>query len=118
VVFVPDHDSSTWFIQPGIEEKWLSLGKTTIFAQYRHDFPGSNPGKTLDADITFWQGGVVQNIQAAAMDLYVIYQHADGSVTGCSPAKACPGLVATTAPNGVINLDAFQEVIMGGLIQF
>jgi hypothetical protein len=85
---------------------------------YRHDDTGSNPNKTIAGTVNFWQGGVVQNIDAAAMDLYLIYQHTDGSVTGCAPAASCPNGVATTAPNGVTNLDAFQEVIMGGLIQF
>ena len=53
------------------------------------------------------------------MDLYVIYQHADGSVTGCSSGHVLQGNCPTGAGvNGVTNLDAFQEVIMGGLIQF
>jgi hypothetical protein len=59
---VLEPDSNVWFIQPGIEHKWLPLGKTNIFGEYRHDDPGSNPGKTVDASINFWQGGVVQNI--------------------------------------------------------
>ena len=117
ITLVPEEASSTWFIQPGIEHKWLPIGKTTIFGQYRHDDPGTNPGKTIEGSINFWQGGVVQNIDAAAMDLYVIYQHTDGSVLGCSNgAKGnCP---AGSGVNGVTNLDAFQQVIMGGLIQF
>jgi predicted porin len=126
---VPDQDSSIWFLQPGIEEKWFPIGKTTIFGQYTQQFAGSNvsganPGtvnSTLEADIKFWQGGVVQHIDAAAMDLYAIYQHTDGSVTGCSPASQCPSGVGVTtgkAPNGITSLDAFQEVIVGGLIQF
>jgi len=115
LVVVPEENSSTWFIQPGIEQKWFPIGKTTIFGDYRHDDPGSNPGKTLDASISFWQGGVVQNIEAAALDLYVIYQHADGSVTGCTISATCP---KTTAPPGVTNIDAFQEVIAGGKINF
>ena len=39
-----DPTSTTWFIQPGIEEKWTHLGKTTIFGMYQHDEAGSNPG--------------------------------------------------------------------------
>ena len=39
---VLDPASTTWFIQPGIEQKWLPLGKTTIFGQYQHDEAGSN----------------------------------------------------------------------------
>ena len=103
---VLDPTSTTWFIQPGIEEKWLPLGKTTIFGMYQHDQAGSNPGNTVNSDIKFWQAGVVQNIEAAAMDLYVIYQHTDGDVT----------LAAT--PNVVTTLDAFQMVTFGALIQF
>jgi predicted porin len=113
-----EQDSSFWFIQPGIEQKWFPVGKTTIFGGYRHDDPGSNPGKTLDANITFWQGGVVQNFEAAALDLYLIYQHADGSVTGCSAATCPVGVAATTAPNGVTSIDPFQEIIAGGKINF
>ena len=112
VILVPRQDSSTWFIQPGIEQKWWSLGKTTIFGEYRHDDPGSNPGKTIEASINFWQGGVVQHIDAAAMDLYAIYQHADGDVVGDATTAA------KGAPNGITSLDAFQEVIVGGLVQF
>jgi hypothetical protein len=112
-IVVLDHESPMWFIQPGIAQKWLPLGKTTIFGQYRHDDPGSNPGKTVDANITFWQGGVVQNIDSAAMDLYVIYQHADGTVTGNSATQT-----AKAAPDGITSIDPFQEIIAGGKINF
>lgn len=103
---VLDPTSTTWFIQPGIEQKWLPLGKTTIFGQYQHDEAGSNPGSTVGANITFWQAGVVQNIEAAAMDLYAIYQHTDGDV-----ALAASPSVATS-------LDAFQMITVGAMIQF
>jgi len=101
-----DRDSTTWFIQPGIEQKWTALGKTTIFGEYRKDDAGSNPGKTINSSIQFWQAGVVQNIEAAAMDLYVIYQHTDGDVT------------LTATPGVVTDLDAFSQVTAGALIQF
>jgi hypothetical protein len=110
---VLDPTSTTWFIQPGIEEKWLPLGKTTIFGQYQHDDDGSNPGSTVGATINFWQAGVIQNIEAAAMDLYVIYQRADGDVRGDATT-----LGNGKAPNGTTSLDAFSLVTVGGLIQF
>ena len=72
----------TWFIQPGIEQKWLPLGKTNIFGEYRHDDAGSNPGKTVSSNVDFWQAGVVQYIDAAEMSLYVVYEHADGAIEG------------------------------------
>ncbi len=52
----------------------------------------------------FWAAGVVQNIDAAAMDLYVIYRHADGDVTSTTGVKT--------------NLDDFDMVMTGARIQF
>jgi predicted porin len=108
--------SSVWFIQPGIEQKWLPLGKTTIFGEYRHDDPGSNPGKVISASVDTWQGGVVQYIDAAETSLYLVYQHTDGYIVGSNASG-----IATTpnyAPNGKTNLDAFQELIVGAKINF
>jgi hypothetical protein len=51
-----DPDSTVWFIQPGIEKKFFALGKTNIFGEYRHDDAGSNPGKTISANVNTWQG--------------------------------------------------------------
>ena len=112
-----------WFLQPGIERKWHDLGKTTLFAEYRKDEPGASFGNaslnaagvptcgtcltavTLGSDVTFWAGGVVQNIEAAAMDLYVIYRHAEGSfLRRLQGAKT--------------NIDDFDMVISGARIQF
>ncbi len=106
-------DSTVWFIQPGIEHKWFDLGRTNIFGEYRHDDAGSNPGKTVGANINFWQGGIIQNIEAADMSLYVVYQHADGYILG---NKQTAG--AKFAPSGRTDLDAFQEVITGAKINF
>jgi hypothetical protein len=50
---------------------------------------------------------------AAAMDLYVIYQRADGTVTGNATTRS-----AKAAPNGVTPIDTFQEVIAGAKINF
>jgi broad specificity polyphosphatase/5'/3'-nucleotidase SurE len=100
-----DDTSTTWFIQPGIERKWHELGKTTIFGEYRKDDAGANPGTTKGADLTFWAGGIVQNIEAAAMDLYVIYRHAEGDYVKTGAATST-------------NLDDFDMVISGARIQF
>jgi predicted porin len=105
-----DRGSTTWFLQPGIERKWHPIGKTTIFGEYRHDEPGSNVNAAgaiatvQKADIDFWAGGVVQNIEAAAMDLYVIYRHSEGDFT--TPAGV------------VVPIDDFDMVISGARIQF
>jgi predicted porin len=108
-----DPDSTVWFIQPGIERKFFSLGKTNIFGEYRHDDAGSNPGKTVGASINFWQAGIIQNVEAADTSFYVVYQHADGDISGNAVTAA-----ASAAPTGKTSLDSFQEVITGAKINF
>lgn len=104
-----DDTSTTWFIQPGIERKWHELGKTTIYGEYRKDEAGANitsagAVNTYGADLTFYSAGIVQNIEAAAMDVYVLYRHAEGDYTNSS--------------NKVVNIDDFDMVITGARIQF
>lgn len=102
-----------WFIQGGIEQRFIPLGTTTIFGEYRHDDAGSNLGKNptglggdfvQDSNLNFAAAGVVQNIEAAAMDLYVIYRHAEGDVNAASGTE--------------IGLDSFDMVMTGALIKF
>ncbi|WP_409559936.1 porin [Hyphomicrobium sp. B1] len=105
-----ENKSTMYFIQGGIEQKWIPLGKTTIFGEYRHDDGGSKMSASFDGShlqstsLNFVGAGVVQNIEPAAMDLYVMYRHADGDITN--------------AANTNVDLDAFDSVIMGGLIRF
>jgi predicted porin len=114
-----DPDSTVWFIQTGIEKKFFSLGKTNIFGEYRHDDAGSNPGKTISSNVDTWQGGFVQNIEAADTSLYLVYQHTDGDVTGRTGITTPKGAnVGSGAPNGLTKLDAIQEIVVGTKINF
>jgi hypothetical protein len=104
-----DKDDTSWYIQTGIEQKWMPVGKTTVFGEFRHDNWGLTTkaigGSIIEgSDLDFWAGGAVQHIDAAAMDFYLIYRHAGGTVT--------------TANGAETSLDAFQEVMGGALIQF
>lgn len=102
--------SSMYFIQGGIEQKWIPLGKTTVFGEYRHDDGGSKDtvslsgGKLGSTNLNFIGAGVIQNIEPAAMDLYVVYRHADGDITSTN--------------NVTTSLDAFDAVIAGALMRF
>jgi hypothetical protein len=106
-----DKADEVWYVQGGIETKWNSLGKTNIFAEYRHDSPGSNvTGGTLrtqSADINFWTGGIAQYLDNAETMLYLFYQHADGNV-GVLDA----GDVVDT------KLDSLQQVVGGVKVNF
>jgi len=104
-----DDESTTWFVQGGIERKFIPLGKTTIFGEYRHDdvgFTGKDAfgfNDSTSSDLDFYAAGIVQSIEAAAMDLYVIYRHAEGDLT---------------FTDGTASLDDFDMVITGARIQF
>jgi hypothetical protein len=106
-----DDENSMWFVQAGIEQKWCDLGKTTIFGEFRNDNSGlASTSTTFDgarvtgSDIDFWAAGVVQNVESAAMDLYVIYRHTDGDIS--------------TEGGSSTDLDGFDMVISGARIQF
>jgi len=108
-----DKTDTTWFVQAGIEHKWLSLGKTNFFGQYRHDDAGSDLTaggalRTQEGNVDFWTVGAIQHLEAADAMLYVIYQHADGDV------------VANVTNSGLANVefDTLQQVVAGMRIAF
>lgn len=107
-----DKTDTTWFVQAGIEQKWLSLGKTNFFGQYRRDDAGSNLNasgvlRTQSGNVNFWTLGGIQYLEAADAMLYLIYQHADGDVDA-------------NFTHGVSNVElaTLQQVIGGVRIAF
>jgi predicted porin len=109
--FAVDDTSEAWLIQAGIEKKWNPLGTTTIFGEYRRDDAGgvSADGTvanatSLGANIDFWAAGIVQNIEPAAMDLYLMYRHAEGDFVNKASVSE--------------DLGDFDAVIGGSRIQF
>lgn len=107
-----DADDRTWYVQGGIEQKWIPLGKTNFFGEYRRDEAGSNVNGsgtilTQGANVNYWAVGAAQNLEAAEMTLYLVYQHTDGDVVvGASP----------TAPT--TDIHSLQQVIAGAKINF
>lgn len=104
-----DKTDDVWYVQGGIETKWFSLGKTNVFANYRHDSPGSNVTngtlRTQHTDIDYISGGLAQYIDNAEMMLYLVYQHADGNV-----------LISDNTES--TSLDRLQQVIVGAKINY
>ena len=99
-----DDESNTWFVQGGIESKLVAIGKTTFFGEYRHDDVGIS-AKASSSDLNFWAAGVIQSIDNAAMDLYVIYRQAEGDV------HLTKGAAKT-------ELEDFDVLMTGARIQF
>ena len=111
---VADGKDTTYFIQTGIEQKFNSLGKTTLFGEYRNDQRGSNIGATVggdfgggfiqSGDIDFYALGVGQEVDAASTIFYLVYRHAEGDFT--------------TSVDKNFALDDFDLVIAGAKINF
>ena len=112
-------ENEYYHIQAGIEQKWTSLGRTTIFGGY-YDRDAGTPvsnsdgslrtvsdgvvtGVILNTDVEIWELGLNQEIKAAAMDMYLHYKHYEADIT-------------TTGGN--IATEDFQTVIGGARIKF
>ncbi|MBX9924803.1 MAG: hypothetical protein K2Y05_00455, partial [Hyphomicrobiaceae bacterium] len=102
-------------VMGGIEQKFFPLGKTTLYGEYIEGEYGANAVRSAaslglggqniaNADITVWGIGFNQQIDAAAMDLYVMYRNYEFDVKSNLGNKAL--------------LEDFQTVVMGGRIQF
>jgi hypothetical protein len=102
-----DASDNFYSAQTGIEKKWFTPGNTTIYAEYEHYDTGagiSGNGETATgrprsfnqsqgfinfgggsqymsgADIDVVGGGINQNFESAAMDLYLAYRRASADV--------------------------------------
>ena len=83
-----DFDSEGYYIQAGIEQRFNSLGKTVLFGAYtdiedghiRAAFTEVSNGGSSSAEK--FEIGILQNIDAAAMQLYVVYGHNEFEING------------------------------------
>ncbi|MFT3730731.1 MAG: porin [Hyphomicrobium sp.] len=106
--------NETYYIKGGIRQRWVPLGHTILYGEYEHaennalvdvdsggSFDGSFIGTTA---INMWGLGAVQEIDAAAMSLWLKYRHIDAS--------------ATDIDFGKLPTNSFQELTFGALINF
>jgi hypothetical protein len=74
--FAVDLDGDGYALTGGLEQKFFALGRTTLFAEWGKTDVGlatTIPNVAsigADLEITYYGGGVVQAIDAAAMDIY------------------------------------------------
>ena len=59
-------DVTAWHIMGGIERKWWSIGKTTLYGEYASLDIGE-----MEVTPTLWGVGFIQEVEAAATDFYV-----------------------------------------------
>ena len=94
--FLNGADAKYWLVQAGITKNWFGLGNTSFYGEYGEatDFIRSGPAAAgggspaapnfvnASSEVNFWGIGVVQQIDAAAMELYLGWRRFDTSVTG------------------------------------
>jgi len=125
-------DFDYWYVAGGIYRKFFAVGKTSIYGEYSQGsgaldglVAGTNGAGTINlaaapsgsptgapglagvftaSDITEWGFGVSQDIDAAAMALYLGYRGWDADI-------------ATTG-NGAVGTDTIHTVYTGAIIKF
>jgi predicted porin len=70
--FVAAPEQDTWYFKAGLRERWHPLGHTVLYGEYEtvDDAYGVQGG-----DFRLWGLGVVQEIDAAAMSVWVSYRN-------------------------------------------
>jgi hypothetical protein len=100
-----------WYLKAGLREKWVPLGHTVLYGEYGQRNGMFHPQLVdfgiNDSKLAQWGVGAVQEIDAAAMSLWVNYKNYDPSFSG-------PGVVAA----GFDNLDDLSVYTAGALINF
>jgi hypothetical protein len=88
-------DSTLWYVQGGIAKNWTGLGNTVLYGEYSNvengtqsvfrdaatGLPTVSPLAILDSNVDVWGLGIVQHIDAAAMELYLSYRNYSGEVS-------------------------------------
>ena len=111
-------------MQAGIEQKWIALGKTTLFGEYWREENGAglkSDGSKLNttplgagarmsgSEISVWGVGINQQL-AEGVDMYLSYRHADADVfTSATGAR-----LGSTK----VKIEPFQYVTLGTAIKF
>jgi hypothetical protein len=103
-------DGEHWYVKAGIRRKWTALGATIVYADYAQYIDQLGPAAlavgATSSTLDRFGGGIAQEIDAAAMTVYVKYQHYEADLSGAS-------LQASAT-----DLDDADFISAGGLINF
>jgi hypothetical protein len=112
-------DTTLWYVNAGISKNWTGLGNTVLYGEYTRVEDGVQSttntvaggsrnanGVGLNSEATVWGLGIVQHVDAAAMEVFLAYRHYDGSVG----AFVTGGEIPVQHPAS----DSEMDVVMGG----
>jgi hypothetical protein len=67
-----DQESETWYVKAGIRRNWNHLGATVLYGEYEHV---DDAFAVSGAEFELWGLGAVQEIDAAAMSMWIKYRN-------------------------------------------
>jgi predicted porin len=107
-------DTTLYYVQAGISKNWTGLGKTVLYGEYARVENGAenfqNPGfavtgvPEIATTAEVWGVGIVQHIDAAAMELFLSYR------------KYTAGF--DDIPSAILSINDFDMVVGGARIKF
>jgi hypothetical protein len=144
-----DDEDEHWYVQGGIERNFFGIGNSAFYGEYFHGDTGAglnggnvrlvalgdplNPAGVgslgVDAfiassEVDVWGFGLVQTIDAAAMDLYIGFRNYSGDVTLAANVITTVnnnnGTTSTvsTIKRREVDVEDFQALMTGGIIRF
>jgi hypothetical protein len=82
-------EATRWNLQAGISQNWFGIGKTALYGEYGRgegwvEVNGIANVAAAESKYSVWGLGVVQNVDAAAMELYAGYRSFKFEETGAA----------------------------------
>ncbi|MEQ1670057.1 MAG: porin [Hyphomicrobium sp.] len=100
-------DGDRFYVKAGIIQKWNALGNTVLWGEYAESNDMFGPALAASgvtgSEFQQWGLGALQQIDAAAMSVWLKYRHYDIDLEGGALAGS---------------YDSYNTVILGGLINF
>lgn len=110
-------DGDMWYIKAGVKRKVFALGSTTFYGEYgRHEdaFTSAMYDAGINStELDQWGLGVVQNVDAAAMQMWLAWRHYEGDID-CGNLAGCGANINF----GGNDLEEFDLIKFGALINF
>jgi predicted porin len=107
-------DTTLWYVQAGISKNWTGLGRTVFYGEYARVENGaenfSNAGfavtgiPAIETTAEVWGLGVVQHIDAAAMELFLSYRRYSAGFDDI--------------PSAILSINDMDMVVGGARIRF
>jgi hypothetical protein len=111
-----------YYLKAGLKRKHFAIGSTTLYGEYGRKNDTFDQ-RMFDAGVTgtdmdHYGVGIVQNVDAAAMQVWLSWRHYEGDVSCNSGLAGATGCAAIGFNEGNNGLEDFDLVKAGALINF